>query len=83
MGDLNDNPTDPSMVKILKCVDKKKNAKGGLFNPCRFYKKELASLGYNDTWSLFDQQVISLQDGCQKSKRLFLSRSNIYLVKIL
>lgn len=61
MGDLNDNPTDPSMVKILKCVDKKENCKqGGLFNPwVDFYKKGIGTLGYNDTWSLFDQQVIS------------------------
>lgn len=61
MGDLNDNPTDPSMVKILKCTDKKEKTKpGGLFNPwVDFYKKGIGTLGYNDTWSLFDQQVIS------------------------
>jgi hypothetical protein len=61
MGDLNDNPTDPSMVKILKCTDKKDKTKpGGLFNPwVDYYKKGIGTLGYNDTWSLFDQQVIS------------------------
>jgi len=61
MGDLNDNPTDESMTKVLGCVDKKEKCKpGGLFNPwVDFYKKGIGTLGYNDTWSLFDQQVIS------------------------
>lgn len=61
MGDLNDNPTDPSMVKVLKCTDKKdKCVLGGLYNPwVDYYKKGIGTLGYNDTWSLFDQQVIS------------------------
>jgi len=61
MGDLNDNPTDPSMVKVLKCVEKKEDCKsGGMFNPwVDYYKKGIGTLGYNDTWSLFDQQAIS------------------------
>jgi len=61
MGDLNDNPTDPSMVKVLKCVDKKDNCKpGGMYNPwVDFYKKGIGTLGYNDTWSLFDQEALS------------------------
>lgn len=61
MGDLNDNPTDPSMTKVLKCVEKKeKCVAGGLYNPwVDYYKKGIGTLGYNDTWSLFDQQVIS------------------------
>lgn len=61
MGDLNDNPTDPSMTKVLNCVDKKEKCKdGGLFNPwVDFYKKGIGTLGYNDAWSLFDQIVVS------------------------
>ncbi len=61
MGDLNDNPTDESMTKVLGCVDKKEKCKpGGLFNPwVDYYKKGIGTLGYNDTWSLFDQEAIS------------------------
>lgn len=61
MGDLNDNPTDPSMVKVLKCVDKKdKCTNGGLYNPwVAYYSKGIGTLGYNDSWSLFDQIVLS------------------------
>lgn len=61
MGDLNDNPTDPSMVKVLKCVDKKEKCQpGGLYNPwVAYYNKGIGTLGYNDSWSLFDQIVLS------------------------
>ena len=61
MGDLNDNPTDVSMTKVLGCVSKKEKCKpGGLFNPwVDFYNKGIGTLGYNDSWSLFDQNVLS------------------------
>ncbi|MDB5227321.1 MAG: endonuclease/exonuclease/phosphatase [Bacteroidota bacterium] len=61
MGDLNDNPTDVSMTKVLGCVDKKENCKpGGLFNPwVDFYKKGAGTLAFNDAWGIFDQEVIS------------------------
>jgi hypothetical protein len=61
MGDLNDNPTDPSMIKVLKCADKKEKCKpGGLFNPwVDFYKKGMGTLAFNDAWGIFDQIVIS------------------------
>jgi len=61
MGDLNDDPTNESVAKILnakgKIVDVKK---GGLFNPwMSFYKKGLGTMAYQDSWSLFDQIIIS------------------------
>ena len=61
MGDLNDNPTDPSMTKVLGCKPEISKVKpGGMFNPwVDFYKKGLGTLGYQDAWSLFDQIVYS------------------------
>lgn len=61
MGDLNDDPTDPSIVKILGAVGNKKKVKpGGLYNPwVNFYKKGIGTLGYNDSWDLFDQIMVS------------------------
>lgn len=60
-GDLNDDPTSPSMIGHLKTVNKsKKVKKGGLFNPMYdFYRRGLGSNAYRDNWSLFDQIVIS------------------------
>lgn len=61
MGDLNDNPTDPSLTKVLGCVDKKENCKpGGLYNPwVELYKKGIGTLAFNDSWGIFDQEIVS------------------------
>ncbi len=62
MGDLNDNPTDNSLLKELRAQKKpEQTGKKDLFNPMyRMYVKEgLGSLAYRDSWSLFDQIIIS------------------------
>ncbi|MDI9364680.1 MAG: endonuclease/exonuclease/phosphatase family protein [Flavobacterium sp.] len=61
MGDLNDDPTSPSITKVLNA---KANAEevqpGGIFNPwINFYKKGIGTLAYQDAWSLFDQIIIT------------------------
>ncbi len=61
MGDLNDDPVSPSVVKVLGATgDKSKLTATGLYNPwVQFYKKGIGTLGYNDSWNLFDQVIIS------------------------
>jgi hypothetical protein len=61
MGDLNDDPISPSVTKTLGATgDKDKVKKGGLFNPwMSYYKKGIGTLGYGDSWNLFDQIIIS------------------------
>lgn len=61
MGDLNDDPVDPSVKKYLNTNDKKdKISTEILFNPMEeLYKKGVGSLAYNDKWNLFDQIIIS------------------------
>lgn len=61
MGDLNDDPVSPSVVEVLGAKgDKKKIQIGDLYNPfLSFYKKGQGTLGYNDSWNLFDQIIIS------------------------
>jgi|GEM_PF-48607 len=61
MGDLNDDPTNVSCAKILNA---KKNIseveKGGLYNTMwPIFAKGNGSLGYQDTWCLYDQIIIS------------------------
>lgn len=59
MGDLNDNPTDKSLTKVLKASDKKPNGKR-LYNAMLpLYKKGIGSLAYRDQWYLFDQIILS------------------------
>ncbi len=61
MGDLNDDPVSPSVVKVLGATgDKTKLTAAMLYNPwVQFYKKGIGTLGYNDSWNLFDQIIIS------------------------
>ncbi|QLG45567.1 endonuclease/exonuclease/phosphatase family protein [Costertonia aggregata] len=57
MGDLNDDPRDDSLKKVLKTKGKPKKLEAGdLFNPMeKLYKKGIGSLAYRDKWNLFDQ----------------------------
>jgi hypothetical protein len=61
MGDLNDDPVDASVTKVLGATGTKEKVKsGGLYNPfVGFYKSGIGTLGYDDRWNLFDQIIIS------------------------
>ncbi|MDB5281469.1 MAG: endonuclease/exonuclease/phosphatase [Bacteroidota bacterium] len=61
MGDLNDDPTSPSVAKALGAEGNIASVKsGGLYNPwVDFYKKGTGTLAYNDSWNLFDQVMFS------------------------
>lgn len=60
MGDLNDNPTDPSIKNILTYNYRESRESPSLFNPMQsLYKKGAGSLAYRDQWSLFDQILFS------------------------
>jgi endonuclease/exonuclease/phosphatase family metal-dependent hydrolase len=61
MGDLNDDPTNASLKKVLKTEkDKDKVKLKGLYNPMEnFFRNGLGTTAYRDAWSLFDQIIIS------------------------
>jgi len=61
MGDLNDNPSNSSIKKILNAKSKAKTlGLKGIYNPMEaFYKKGLGSNAYADSWSLFDQILLT------------------------
>ena len=62
MGDLNDNPTNASVKKVLKARDNmKKVPLKGIYNPFekQFKKGGLGSNAYRDSWSLFDQIMMT------------------------
>ena len=63
MGDLNDNPDSYSVTKILEATgDRNKLKKGAMFNPfAKIYQQGYGSLANQDTWSLFDQIILSAQ----------------------
>lgn len=61
MGDLNDDPNNKSVTKILRGVpDATQIQDGELYNTMYdHYKKGNGTLAYRDTWNLFDQILIS------------------------
>lgn len=61
MGDFNDNPINASMKNVLNAKkDKKDVGFKGLYNPMEnMYKNGLGSNAYRDSWSLFDQVLVT------------------------
>ena len=61
MGDFNDNPNNASVKSILKAKnEKRKVSLKGIYNPfMNFYKNGLGTTAYRDSWSLFDQIMIT------------------------
>lgn len=61
MGDLNDNPTNASLKDVLKVKSKKtKVSSRGIYNPFEtIFKNGFGTTAYRDSWSLFDQILIT------------------------
>lgn len=61
MGDLNDNPDNVSITSYLRAKPSlDKTGEKDLYNPFHeMYRRGLGSNAYRDTWSLFDQIIIS------------------------
>ncbi|HQV77399.1 MAG TPA: endonuclease/exonuclease/phosphatase [Chitinophagales bacterium] len=61
MGDLNDNPTDESLIKYLNTAAKpEKCTEKGFYSPwIDYFKKGIGTLAHNDAWGLFDQIIFS------------------------
>ncbi|MDK2910222.1 MAG: hypothetical protein PWR20_1789 [Bacteroidales bacterium] len=80
MGDLNDDPTDPSLTQFLQAKGSKKDLKAGdLFNPMHeLFKKGVGSLAYRDAWNLFDQIIVSETLVHKKAKGYYLYSTRIF-----
>lgn len=80
MGDLNDDPINESVSKILGAKGKQEDVqKGGLFNPwVDMYKKGIGTLAYQDAWGLFDQIIISQPWLNKNQNGLFFYQQHIF-----
>ncbi|MGO3182869.1 MAG: endonuclease/exonuclease/phosphatase family protein [Aequorivita sp.] len=63
MGDMNDDPTSPSVKNVLKTKSEREGMKiKELYNPMEsMHKKGMGTLAYRDAWNLFDQIIISTE----------------------
>ena len=61
MGDLNEDPVDVSVKGVLRARTRPDNlSEKDIFNPMyTFYKRGTGTTAYRDTWSLFDQIIVS------------------------
>lgn len=61
MGDLNDDPNNKSVAKVLRAVRSTDNMKAGeLYNPMYdIFQSGNGTLAYRDAWNLFDQIIVS------------------------
>jgi hypothetical protein len=80
MGDLNDDPISPSVMKVLNAKgDEKKVKAPGLYNPwVDMYKKGIGTLAYQDAWGLFDQIIISSGLLPKDQPGYFFQKANIF-----
>ncbi|HAS46274.1 MAG TPA: endonuclease [Microscillaceae bacterium] len=85
MGDLNDNPNDPSLTQGLKAFAKRPKGKN-LYNAMApLYKKGIGSLRYRDEWFLFDQIIVSkaLVKGSKSQYRYLSKSAKVYAPEML
>ncbi len=61
MGDLNDDPINVSLTKVLRAAKSTEGMKpGDLYNPMyALYQSGNGTLAYRDAWNLFDQIIVS------------------------
>jgi exonuclease III len=85
MGDLNDDPTDASLVKHLKAKGKAQDVgKEELFNPMvQLYRDGIGSLAYRDTWNLFDQLIVSSELLNKESEGFVFYKARVFNRKFL
>lgn len=63
MGDLNDDPSSPSVKEVLKTTSQRENMKiKEFYNPMEdMHKRGMGTLAYRDAWNIFDQIIISTE----------------------
>ncbi|MFA8300777.1 MAG: hypothetical protein ACEPOV_11485 [Hyphomicrobiales bacterium] len=61
MGDLNDDPTNESVIKHLNAKGNKKRLKEEELYNCvyNYFKKGIGTLAYRDNWNNFDQIIVT------------------------
>ena len=80
MGDLNDDPVNESVTKVLNATGELKKVSGGkLFNPwLDDYKNGIGTLAYNDSWNLFDQIILSAAFLNKQQTGYYFSEAKIF-----
>ncbi|MBL7731733.1 MAG: endonuclease/exonuclease/phosphatase [Chitinophagaceae bacterium] len=80
MGDLNDDPVNESVTKVIGArpqIDEV--SRGGFYNPWTdLYKKGYGTIAYQDAWGLFDQILVSYPWLNKNQDGLFFYQNHIF-----
>jgi hypothetical protein len=84
MGDLNDDPVNESVKKVLGTSADLQDLKNNqFFNPMeKLYKRGIGTLAWQDSWNLFDQVLLSANWFAQNQRWAFRS-AGVYNKKFL
>ncbi|QES89499.1 endonuclease/exonuclease/phosphatase family protein [Rhizosphaericola mali] len=79
MGDLNDDPKDESIYNTLRAVELTKLSDSNyLYNPwIEKLKKGRGTLAYQNTWSLFDQIIVT-KNWISPNQKLYYKSASIF-----
>lgn len=80
MGDLNDDPTSPSVKNVLDAKgDRDDVRRKDLFNPmAAYFKKGFGTTAWRDAWSLFDQLIITASLLDKRQEGYFFHEARIH-----
>jgi predicted extracellular nuclease len=80
MGDLNDDPINKSLTKVIRAkASKPEVGVGEFYNPwVQLYKKGIGTLAYQDAWGLFDQILVSQAFLDKNQKGYFFAQQSIF-----
>jgi hypothetical protein len=80
MGDLNDDPTNNSVKKVLKGKRNKSDVKSDeMYNPYwDYYAQGIGTLGYKGSWNLFDQILMTKGLIGEDKQQLFYWKAEIF-----
>jgi endonuclease/exonuclease/phosphatase family metal-dependent hydrolase len=85
MGDLNDDPNNISVLKVLNTKPSPKKLKTfELYNPSYApWSKGNGTLAYRDSWNLFDQMILTKSLGSRSKGTWFLQKFVVFRDPIL
>ncbi len=85
MGDLNDDPTNASITKVLLAKGSVKEVvPGDMYNPMfKLYQNGIGSYAYRDSWSLYDQIIVNSNVAKGDSSSYFLMTAKIFNAQFL
>ncbi len=85
LGDMNDDPNNDSLTKHLRSKKKAKKVEStDIYNPMHaLFDKGLGTTAYRDSWSLFDQILLSPAFLDKKGEGIYFHKAVIYNKKYL